>query len=146
MAPSRIIEAMPRIISDLLGKFLNDFFALNMDKYKIYTTTVALRAKLFPAPGLNGSLEIDEDRFKVVPQGLLLEIIPKESSNEPKLANFDYKFQTPEFPKRKPKFLEKIYNEELAGMVNEYAYSFMNLGYYPHIIKFIRGGEFQKFQ
>ncbi|KKQ66726.1 MAG: hypothetical protein US86_C0004G0044 [Candidatus Daviesbacteria bacterium GW2011_GWA2_38_24] len=110
------------------SKFLNDFFALNMDKYKIYTTTVALRAKLFPAPGLNGSLEIDEDRFKVVPQGLLLEIIPKESSNEPKLANFDYKFQTPEFPKRKPKFLEKIYNEELAGMVNEYAYSFMNLG------------------
>ncbi|OGH22257.1 MAG: hypothetical protein A3F31_02120 [Candidatus Levybacteria bacterium RIFCSPHIGHO2_12_FULL_38_12] len=116
------------------SKFLNDFFDLNSKKYHVYTTFPALRSKIFPSPFQTGSLTIDEKRFKLIPQGLLFEIIPLNDEMQgvaaPDLNNFNYIFKTPGFPKKRLTFLEHVYNTEQTGMVNEYAYSFYNLGDY----------------
>ncbi len=114
------------------SQFVNKFFELNMDKYKIYVTVPAARNNFLLAYGeesdTGASLKIDETKFRVVPQGMLLQVMPKEATDEPNLKNFDYQFKNKGFPKNKPFLLEKTYKAELTGVLNEYAYSLVSLG------------------
>lgn len=116
------------------SNFVNAFFEMNMDKYKIYVTIPALRNNFLLAYGeesdSGSSLKIDETKFKVVPQGMLLQVLPKEATDEPDLKNFDYQFKSRGFPKKKPFLLEKTFATELTGVLNEYAYSLETLGDY----------------
>ncbi len=115
------------------SKFVNDFFALNIATHKIFVTNPATRNNFLQAyrgQNLGPSLHIDETKFKLVPQGMLLEVVLKEASDEPILSNFDYQFRTPGAPKEKPTFLERTYQGELINVINEYAYSYQSLGDY----------------
>lgn len=116
--------------ADEYSRFANDFFAMNIDRYKIYITTPAMRNNFLQAykptdPG--GSLKVDENRFKLVPQGTLFQVVKKEENIEPDPKNFEYSFRNG-LPKNRPRMLEQTYNGELIGIINEYAFSLENLG------------------
>jgi len=117
---------------DEYSKFVNDFFAQNIDKYKIYLTIPAARNNFLQVyqpqdQGLGGSLKVD-GRFKLVSQGMLYQVVKKDDKIETDLKNFDYQFRNKGFPKNKPWMLEQTYNTELTGLINEYAYSFESMG------------------
>lgn len=111
------------------NRFLNEFFELNLPKYKIYVTQVALRNKLSISPDGKGTMKLDK-RFKLIPRGLLMEVVPKEASATPDLAHFDFKFHGPGFPNVKPTYLEEVYTGEMRGMTNEYGFSHYSLAEY----------------
>jgi len=116
---------------DEYSNFVADFFNLNMDKFKIYITIPAIRNNFLQAYepqdyGLGGSLKLEE-KFKLVPQGMLFEVLPKEATGSPDLKNFDYKFKKG-FPKNQPRMLEQTYKTEMIGVINEYAYSLEYMG------------------
>lgn len=113
------------------SQFVMDFFEKNMDKYKIYITVPALRNNFLQAykgQNLGPSLRIDEKRFKLIPQGMLMQLVPKDSTASANLANFEYQFKNKGFPKKQPFLLEQTYKTELTGVLNEYAYSMESLG------------------
>lgn len=113
------------------SQFVMNFFAQNIDRYKIYITVPALRNNFLQAykgQNLGPSLRIDENRFKLVPQGMLMQLVPKDSTVSANLAFFDYQFQNKDFPKKTPFMLEQTYKSELTGVLNEYAYSLESLG------------------
>lgn len=115
------------------SRFVNDFFALNINTHKIFITVPAQRNNFLQAyrgQNLGPSLRIDESKFKLVPQGMFLQVVPKEATDEPELKNFDYQFKSPGFPKKRPTLLEQTYKNELTGIINEYAYSYQSLGDY----------------
>ncbi len=104
------------------NRFLNEFIALNIPKYKIYLTQVAMRNRLSVSPDGKGTLKLDS-RFKTVPQGLLMQVVPKEATTSPNLAFFDFDFHNSGYPAKKPVYLEEVYTGELRGMTNEYGFS-----------------------
>lgn len=114
------------------SKFVNEFFELNLQKYKIYLTSVAIRnnfLQVYEPQGQEqqgGSLKID-DKFKLIPRGMLVQVVAKDAKFESDPQNFEYQLKNG-FPKNKPTMLERTFKTELAGMVNEYAYSFENMG------------------
>ena len=113
------------------SQFVMDFFDKNIDKYKIYVTVPALRNNFLQAykgQNLGPSLRLDEKRFKLVPQGMLMQVVPKDASASSNLSYFDYQFKNRGFPKKKPFLLEQTYQTELTGVLNEYAYSWESLG------------------
>ncbi|MBI2017796.1 DUF2723 domain-containing protein [Candidatus Daviesbacteria bacterium] len=113
------------------SQFINEFFEQNISNYKIYVTIPAMRNNFLQAykgQNLGPSLRIDETKFKLIPQGMLLEVAPKESTSSSNLAFFDYKFSDKNFPKKKPFMLEQTYKTELTGVLNEYAYSLEGMG------------------
>lgn len=113
------------------SQFVMEFFSQNLSKYKIYVTVPALRNNFLQAyrgQNLGPSLKIDEAKFKLIPQGMVFEVVPKESSASSNLALFDYQFKNKGFPKIKPFMLEQTYQDELIGVLNEYAYSTEALG------------------
>lgn len=112
--------------------FVAEFFRMNMDKYKIYVTIPAIRNNFLQAyepqdSGLGGSLKLD-DKFKLVPQGMVFQVLPRDSTISADLKNFDYQFKNKGFPKNIPKFWEQTYQSELTGVINEYAYSYEYMG------------------
>lgn len=120
--PSKIKQTGAQDYSD----YINAFFEANMNKYHIYITHVALKNQLFPNTN-GGSLSIDK-KYKLTPEGMLMLLTPKEASTSPDLKSFDFKFKTPDFPNKRPDFLEETYKTELTGMINEYGFSLMSLG------------------
>lgn len=112
------------------SNYVNEFFAQNIDKYKIFITTPAIRNNFLHVydnkEDLSGSLKIG-DQFKLVPQGLLFQVVPKEANVVPDPKNFEFTFRNG-FPKNKPKLWEQTYEAELKGVVNEFAYSLESLG------------------
>lgn len=113
------------------SQFVMEFFSQNLSKYKIYVTVPALRNNFLQAyrgQNLGPSLKIDEQKFKLIPQGMVFEVVPKESSASSNLTLFDYQFKNKGFPKVKPFMLEQTYQGELTGVLNEYAYSAEALG------------------
>lgn len=142
------------------SKFVNDFFDLNIDKNHIYIDQPALRNN-FMSPGDKlPSLQIDQTKFKLVPHGMVYEVVKigSEAAKVSEVSNvsegntagtsdpsdasdtsedsqidssaFDFKFKTKGFPRKQPVMLEKVYNGELVGMINEYALSLESLGDY----------------
>ncbi len=139
------------------SKFINDFIAMNIDKNHVYIDQPALRNN-FMSPGDKlPSLQIDPAKFKLVPYGMVYEVVkvssesaaisPQSSENAGSLtadseadlttdsstidpSAFEFKFKTKGFPRKQPVMLEKVYNGELIGMINEYALSLESLGDY----------------
>ena len=124
--------------ADEYSNFVAEFFEKNMDTHKIYVTIPAMRNNFLLVYGGDeggGSLKLDEKKFKLVPQGMVYQVVlADDKSAEPKSENFDYKFTTPKFPPpaggRRPYMLEKVYNTEITGLLNEYAYSLVAIGDY----------------
>lgn len=118
--------------ADEYSRFVMEFFELNLPKYKIYLTIPTTRNNFLQVyqpqdQESGGSLKIS-DKFKLISQGMLFEVVPKESTAEADLKNFEYQFRKKDFPKNKPKLWEQTFKTELTGMINEYAYSFENMG------------------
>ncbi|MDO8452850.1 MAG: DUF2723 domain-containing protein [bacterium] len=112
------------------SKFMNDFFGLNIPTHNVYLTQVAVRNRLFPGYAGRGSLKIDESRFKLVPSGMLLQVVSKDKKQEPDPATFEFQFKSAGFPGKRPQFAETSYTKELSGVINEYAFSYAALGEY----------------
>ncbi len=107
------------------NRFLNEFFALNLPKYKIYITQVALRNRLSVSPDGKGTMKIDP-KFQLVPQGLTMQLLPKEASAAPDLSTFDFRLHGG-FPAQRPTYLEEVYTGEMRGMTNEYGFSLFSV-------------------
>ncbi len=109
-------------------KFMNDFFAENIDKYHIYLTIPALEASYIPSP-LFQSFQIDEKRFNFIPHGMVQEIVPKNKESTFNLNDFVYHFGNG-FPQTQPQFLEKTPTFEMQFVINEIARSYDNAANY----------------
>ncbi len=115
--------------ADEYSKFVGAFFKANMDKYKIYVSVPAMRNNFLQVYGGNpqqGSLQLGKE-FKLVPQGLLFQVVPANAQVATNLDNFNFKFSNG-FPKEKPYIMEQTYKTELTGIINEYAYAFEYMG------------------
>src|SRR5260370_23410498 len=89
--------------ADGYSAFVNDFFAMNLSKYKIYIDFTALNI-MYPElsrPDGSASFKLDTNPFKFVPSGLVEEVVPKESKEQSDLADFNYQFSNG-FPDKKP--------------------------------------------
>jgi len=109
-------------------KFMNDFFGDNIHKYHIYLTQQAYEDILLNG-GRERSLQIDPDRFRLVPVGLLQEVVPKNAKSPFNLNDFFYRWNNG-FPKTQPNFLEHIYTSELQNVIIEVAISYDNAANY----------------
>jgi hypothetical protein len=110
------------------SKFVNDFFAMNMPRYKIYITYPAFASTFFNGDS-SPSFTLDTSRFKLIPEGIVEEVVPKNASIKPDLRNFSYQISNG-FPSHKPSMLETAYNNQLTGMLGEYVSSYIGLGDY----------------
>jgi hypothetical protein len=119
----------PPNTADGYSAFVNDFFAMNLPKYKIYINYPALILTPLPRSDGTASLRIDTNRFKLIPAGLAEEVVPKDSNEQPDLHDFDYQFQNG-FPNRKPTLLEQNYKIQLEEMTIEYAFFYDDIGDY----------------
>jgi tetratricopeptide (TPR) repeat protein len=109
--------------------YLNNFFAINMSRYKIYITNSALESKFIVTSDNRHSFILDKSRFKFISAGLLQKVVSKDSTDRPDLDDFTYKF-TNNFPEKKPIVFEHAYQDELKTMIAEYAHSYVNIGDY----------------
>lgn len=111
--------------------YINEFFAQNIDKYRIYISIPAMRNNfLYGGADLGPSLKVDEKKFKLIPSGMLYEVVPQDREQDINPEHFSYKFNKTDFPNKKPFMLEKTYKSELTGVLNEYAYSLEGVGDY----------------
>lgn len=113
------------------SEYVNDFFEVNLNKgKKVYVTQVALRNRLFPGLTGKGSLKINLEKFKLVPSGMLMQVVPIAVDVEPRADTFEFQFKSAGFPGKRPFFVENSYQKELNGMINEYAFSYAAIGEY----------------
>ena len=110
---------------DEYNRAMNSFIADNIDKYPIYVTHLTLRASALAATSA-GQLVLDS-RFKFIPHGLSLQVVPSNSNAKPDLKAFDFTFKTPN-PQKPPFYLERNYNAGYKNLANDYAYSYEALG------------------
>ena len=119
---------------DEYNRSMNEFIADNINKHPIYVTHLTLRASALAATSA-GQLVLDS-RFKYIPHGLSLEVVPKDSTQKPDLRAFDFVFKTPS-PYKAPFYLERNYSEGYKNMANDYAYSWEALGDW-----YLRSGQY----
>jgi len=113
------------------SNYLNNFFAMNLQTHKIYVTYSMLSSNYFKTQTDNDSSNfiLDTSRFKLIPQCMVEEVVLKNSTEKPNLATYNFHFSNG-FPQTKPKFLENVYNGEMAGMIDDYASAYTGLGDY----------------
>jgi tetratricopeptide (TPR) repeat protein len=114
-------------ISEGYSKFTNDFIADNISRYHIYLTQQA--EELEGLAVSQHSLQIDSERFGLIPVGMLQEIIPKNKEPVFNASNFVYQFGNG-FPQSRPRFLERSYSAELLDFIRVLALSYDNAGSY----------------
>ncbi len=110
---------------DEYNRAMNEFIADNINKHPIYVTHLTLRASALAAT-TGGQLVLDS-RFKFVPHGLTLQVVPKNSKAQPDMQAFDFKFHNSN-PLKSPFYLERNYNTGFTNLKNDYAYSWEALG------------------
>nr|MBI5455397.1 DUF2723 domain-containing protein [Candidatus Levybacteria bacterium] len=110
---------------DEYNRAMNSFIADNIDKHPIYVTHLTLRASALAATDA-GQLVLDS-RFKFIPHGLSLQVVPSSSNVKPDMKSFDFTFKTPN-PEKAPFYLERNYNSGYKNLANDYAYSYEALG------------------
>ncbi len=110
---------------DEYNRAMNEFIADNIDKHPIYVTHLTLRASALAATSA-GQLVLDS-RFKFIPNGLSLRVVPSNSNAKPDMKSFDFTFKTPN-PQKAPFYLERNYNSGYKNLANDYAYSYEALG------------------
>jgi len=104
------------------SRVMNDFFADNIGKYHIYITNAALQAIILSNEN-HASLQIDLDKFRLIPRGMFQEIIPTNKKPTINLNDFTYRFGNG-FPQMKPYFLEQSYTDEIKGVIYEMVLSY----------------------
>lgn len=111
------------------SRFVNDFFALNISDRKIYIDLPAYSTVFENMPGPNNSpsFQLDANRFKLVPSGLVSEVVAKDSNQQANINNFNYQFSNG-FPKNKPTVIDKPTQEYLDKMILQYTLSYMTMG------------------
>lgn len=120
------------LTADNYSAFVNDFFAMNMPNYKIYIDYPAFNTSypgVLVRPDGTASFILDTRRFKLIPAGLAYEVVPQNSTQQPNLQDFNYQFSNG-FPQNKPVIEEKIYNDQLNNLVNQYTLSYITIGNY----------------
>ena len=110
---------------DEYNRAMNEFIADNINKHPIYVTHLTLRASALAATS-GGQLVLD-NRFKFIPHGLSLQVVPKNANVSPDMQSFDFKYKTPD-PLQAPFYLERNYNTGFLNLKNDYAYSWEALG------------------
>ena len=110
---------------DEYNRAMNEFIADNIGKRPIYVTPLTLRASALAATS-GGQLVLDS-RFKFVPHGLTLQVVPKNSNVQPDPKAYDFTFDTPNTQKA-PFYLERNYVTGYKNLRNEYAYAYEALG------------------
>lgn len=110
---------------DEYNRAMNEFIADNIDKRPIYVTPLTLRASALAATS-GGQLVLDS-RFKFIPHGLTLQVVPKNSDIQPDPKAYDFTFQTQNAQKA-PFYLERNYVAGYKNLRNEYAYAYEALG------------------
>ena len=110
---------------DEYNRAMNSFIADNIDKHPIYVTHLTLRASALAATSA-GQLVLDS-RFKFIPHGLSLQVVPSYANVNPDMKSFDFTFKTPN-PQKAPFYLERNYNAGYKNLANDYAYSWEALG------------------
>jgi tetratricopeptide (TPR) repeat protein len=110
---------------DEYNRAMNSFIADNIDKHPIYVTHLTLRASALAATDA-GQLVLDS-RFKFIPHGLSLQVVPSNSNVKIDPKAFDFTFKTPN-PQKPPFYLERNYNSGYKNLANDYAYSYEALG------------------
>ncbi len=121
---------------DEYNRAMNEFIADNINKRPIYVTPLTLRASALAATS-GGQLVLDS-RFKFVPHGLTLQVVPKDSNIAPDPKAYDFTFQTPNTQKA-PFYLERNYVTGYKNLRNEYAYAYEALGDW-----YFSGGNYDK--
>jgi tetratricopeptide (TPR) repeat protein len=110
---------------DEYNRAMNSFIADNIDKHPVYVTHLTLRASALAATSA-GQLVLD-NRFKFIPHGLSLQVVPSNSNAKPDPKAFDFVFNTPN-PQKPPFYIERNYNSGYKNLANDYAYSWEALG------------------
>lgn len=115
--------------ADNYSAFVNDFFAMNLPKYKVYIDYPAHNTMFPELPRLDGtaSFRLDTNRFKLIPAGLAEEVVPKDSNEQPNLHDFNYQFSNG-FPDKKPTIIERVNKGQLERMILQYVFSYITIG------------------
>lgn len=134
------------VSADNYSAFVNDFFATNITKYAIYIDDPAI-ATVYPdlqrADG-SPSFHLDTTRFKLVPQGLVYQVVPLTSTIQPNLKNYNYQFSHG-YPQQLPTILERENANELQNMTKQYAISYLAIGdYVAHFNELNQAAEYYK--
>lgn len=111
-------------------RYLNQFFNANISKYRIYITHRALRDDFPIVPEASNLLPQISNQFKLVPAGLTLELVRKDSSRTPKQSDYEYKFYPQDFPKILPDLYVRSYVVEMIDAIHDYAASYQSLADY----------------
>ncbi|MGH7203025.1 MAG: tetratricopeptide repeat protein [Candidatus Levyibacteriota bacterium] len=114
---------------DEYSKVMNTFFAENITKHPIYLTGPSLRGTVYVGNTKFG-ITIDQKRFKLVPHGLVSELLPKDYPDSNSIIPANFIFHDKNFPQSLPQFRERTYNDEIKGLVDEYALSYESYGDY----------------
>lgn len=99
---------------------MNQFIAENINTHPIYVDHLTLRASALAATS-SGQLKLD-NRFKFLPYGLSLKVVPASSSATVNLNLYNFKFNSP--LTNKPIYLERNYQGAFNNILNNYVYSY----------------------
>gem|GEM_PF-1784317 len=108
---------------DEYNKEMNIVIADNITKHPIYITPLALRSSALAGPRA-GVLEVDS-RFKLIPHGLLMQVVTASSAAQPDPANYSFTFSTP--ITNAPVYLERNYIGAFANILDDYSYAYEGL-------------------
>lgn len=115
--------------ADNYSLFINDFFALNLPRYRVYIDYPVFNI-VFPdlaRPDRTPSFRLDTNRFKLIPTGIAYQVVLKDSNEQPNLHDFTYQFSNG-FPDKKPIIIERVNKTHLEKMVLQYAFSYITIG------------------
>lgn len=110
--------------------YMEELFTLNMPKYRIYLTIPAIRNNFFPIANFGPSLRIDPKKFKLVPSGMVQELVATGSARVPEPWQYNYRFTSLNFPHSLPVIYDRTFKIELTHMIHEYAQSYQFLADY----------------
>jgi len=102
------------------NKAMNIVIADNIEKHPIYITPLALRSSALAGPKA-GVLEVDS-RFKLIPHGLLMQVVQASLPAQPDPENYKFTFSTP--LSHVPLYLERNYIGAFGNIRDDYAYSY----------------------
>lgn len=130
--PAKYYAASDNPVSaDKYSAFVNDFFAANIGKYAIYIDDPAIGTVYPDLQRSDGSpsFHLDTTRFKLVPEGLVYQVVPLTSTIQPNLKDYNYQFSHG-YPQQLPTILERENASELHNMTEQYAISYLAIGDY----------------
>jgi tetratricopeptide (TPR) repeat protein len=121
------------VSSQTFSDYLNDLISWNLKTKSVYISHSALEAHFILTMQAydtsKPTFTLDTNRFKLVPAGLMMQIVPKDSLVQPNPSDYNYHF-TNDFPRTRPHVLENVSKSQLHEMINQYAASYVDEGDY----------------